>query len=136
MLRSLLLPVLFIAGFFSAAQAAPPVRTITIVVDQHQGIIMGRDTVDTETLPKILSERLWKSYLSTGRMYDSIKVQIRGEVLMGTRGAVLDAIREGQLLALKKLCLHKYQKRYDALTPAQQQRVRIRHGVLFQETFS
>ncbi|MCX6319385.1 MAG: hypothetical protein NTW29_19060 [Bacteroidetes bacterium] len=135
MLRLLLLTAIFCTGHAAHSTNLPPVKSITIIVDARQGIFIGRDTVDTETLPAILAERLWKSYLGTGKMYDRIKVVTRGEVLMGTRGSVFDAIQQGQQQALKKLCLQLHKKLFEELNPSQQQRIRQKYKVLFQETF-
>ena len=111
-------------------------KTITILVDARSSIIMGRDTTSSEELPKLLAERLWKSYLSTGKMYERIEMITKGEVLMGTRGAVFDAIQRGQQIALKRVCVYKYKKMYEDMDTAQQARVRKKFKVLFQETFS
>lgn len=136
MLRFILLPLLYFIVSNTTVRACPPLKVITIVVDQQHGIIIGRDTVDTETLSKEVSERLWKSYLGTGKMYDSIRVVTKGEVLMGTRGAVFDAILNAQQTVLKRLCLQKYKRLYESLTAAQQQRLKAKYKVLFQETFT
>lgn len=134
---ALLLTVLLISttAFSKTIAPTPPAKIITVIVDAQNGMFIGRDTVETETIPAILSERLWKSYLGTGKMYDAIKVTIRGEVLMGTRGAVYDAIQQAQQLALKKICLQKYKHLYEELSAAQQRKVRSGFKVLFQQTF-
>lgn len=138
MLRSMLIiAALFIssAGFGKTIYTAPPAKIITVVVDAKQGMFIGRDTVDTETMPAILAERLWKSYLGTGKMYGKIKVTTIGEVLMGTRGAVYDAIQQAQQQTLKKVCLHLHKKLFEELSIAQQKRIKSKFNVLFQQTF-
>jgi hypothetical protein len=134
----LLLACLLLAGFTAQSktvQSTPPQKIITIIMDAGHGIIMGRDTVELEIIPALLSERLWKSYLGTGKMYDSIKVVITGDVQKGNRGSLYEAIEKAQQLALKKLCLEQHKRLFSELSTAQQQRVRQKYKVLFQQPF-
>ena len=129
--------ILGILALYLPANASPatpaPVKKITITVTGEGEIYMGRDTVLAENLSKELEQRLWKSYLGTGKMYDSIVVGFQDGVLMGMKGSVLDAVKEGQQKALEMLCVDKYHKPFDKLGAAQQQKVRKNFPVLFQE---
>lgn len=110
-----------------------PVKKITVTVTGEGDIYVGRDTVLAENLSKELEQRLWKSYLGTGKMYDSIVVVFQDGVLMGMKGSVLDAVKEAQTKALDILCVDKYHKPFDKLSATQQQKVRKNFPVLFQE---
>lgn len=94
---------------------------------------MGPDTIYVADLAADLQERLWKSWLSTGKMYDRIEIKLRGEVLMGVRGAALDAIKEAQGKTLTAVCLQKYKQNYEMLTAKQKQKLKRQFPVLFQE---
>ena len=110
-----------------------PIKVITITVNGSGNVFMGKDTLTTDILAAELKERLWKSYLGNGRMYDQIELVLQGEVLMGVKGAALDAIKEAQGKALKELCIEKYKKPFENLSAAQQKKVKRQFPVLFQE---
>lgn len=116
-----------------ATAAFPPGKVITFQVHPDGLIVAGRDTLNTDNLADYLKERLWKGYLGTGKMVDSIGIVMQGEVLMGVRGAVLDAIRLGQENALKELCLQQYKSYFENLSAARQQKIRKKFPVLFQQ---
>ena len=111
----------------------PPVKIITIRVFPDGKLFMDRDTLRSETLSPVLRQRLWKSYMGTGKMYDSIHVSFEGEVLMGVRGSVLDAIKDAQLKTLTQLCLEKYRKEFANISVRQQNKLKNQFPVLFQE---
>jgi biopolymer transport protein ExbD len=110
-------------------------KIITIRVMPNGNIYMDKDTLTSDMLGKILQERLWKSYTGTGKMYSSIKLIFEGEVLMGTKGAVLDAIKDAQQKALTELCLQKHKKTFDSITSRQKNKIRKQFPVLFQEQY-
>jgi hypothetical protein len=66
-------------------------------------------------------------------MYDEIQVVLNGEVLMGVKGAALDAIQLAQKNALRDICLQKFKKLYENIDPAQQRKLQRQFPVLFQE---
>jgi hypothetical protein len=107
-------------------------RDITIAIDPNGFAYIGRDTLTIDKLAFEVQQRLWKSYLGTGKMYDHIKIELRGEVLMGTRGSALDAIKQGQEKALAELCVLKFKKEYNNLSEAQQRKLQKQFPVLFQ----
>ena len=110
-----------------------PLKTITITIEPGGRVFMGPDTIYVADLAADLQERLWKSWLSTGKMYDRIEIKLRGEVLMGVRGAALDAIKEAQGKTLTAVCLQKYKQNYEMLTAKQKQKLKRQFPVLFQE---
>ena len=122
-----------------SVQAAPihaPVpqgKYINIVVKPNGTVLVGNDTLQIDKVAAEVQQRLWKSYLGTGKMYDGISIVMDGEVLMGVRGSALDAIRQGQEKALTELCVSKYEKEYKDLSPSQQDKLKRKFPVLFQE---
>jgi hypothetical protein len=110
-----------------------PLKTLNISVNADGLVVFDRDTLMIDDLAKELQTRLWKSYLGTGRMQDSIKVTFTGEVLMGIRGATLEAIKSGQTKALNEICVQKYKRTYENLSTAQKKKVKKQFPVLFQE---
>ena len=110
-----------------------PTRTITITIDADGFAYIGRDTINIDKLAAELQQRLWKSWLGTGKMFDSIRIIFSGEVLMGVRGSALDAIKEGQDRALKEICIQQYKRTYERLTSSQRRKVKKQFPVLFQE---
>jgi hypothetical protein len=105
---------------------------ITIVIDAKGFAYIGRDTLTIDKLAGEVQQRLWKSYMGTGRMYDHINIQMNGEVLMGVRGSAFDAIKQGQQKALTELCIMKYKNEYDKLSASQQRKLQKQFPVLFQ----
>ncbi len=117
---------------FSHERVSPP-KIITITVNPNGVVYMGVDTLTTDALATTLHERLWRSYLGNGKMYDSIRLVLNGEVLMGVKGAALDAIQLAQQNALKDICLQKYKRLFENTSSLQQKRIRKQFPVLFQK---
>ena len=115
------------------AAAAPKIKIIGIIVNANGEVYIGRDTIGVSDLAAEIQNRLWKSYLGTDKMYDSIKIEFRGEVLMGTRGAALDAVKLAQKNALTDICLQKYKRLFENCSSLQQKKIRKQFPVLFQE---
>lgn len=108
-------------------------KIINITVNPNGMIYMGPDTIYVDQLSAKLQDRLWRKYLGNDRMYDAIEVIMSGEVLMGVRGAVLDAIQLAQKNALRDICLQKFKKLYDNISEGQQKKLQKQFPVLFQE---
>lgn len=106
-----------------------------IIATPSGSVIIGKDTLSSEALAKELQNRLWKSYLGTGKMQNSIQLTFSGEVLMGTRGAVMDAILEGQQLALKDVCLDRHKTLFENLNESQKTRIKKMFPILFQTSY-
>jgi len=137
MLRNIFLSFMCV-GFVSLAHGKqvsnlPIQKVIKIRVQPNGTIYMDTDTLYAETLAKTLQQRLWKSYTGTGKMYLKIEIVFEGEVLMGTRGSVLDAIKQAQEKALTEVCLQKYRKTFEGLSENQKAKMRKNFPVLFQE---
>lgn len=121
------------AGSYPASH--PPGKIISITVNEKGQAFIGRDTLAPEQLTAELQKRLWKSYTGTGEMYGAIHLQFSGEVLMGVRGASMDAIKQAQKNALTDICLEKHKKLFDALSSGQQKRIEKQFPVLFQVNY-
>jgi hypothetical protein len=113
-----------------------PAKILTITVTESGKIVMGRDTLITSELAKEIKTRFWKSFLGTDRMHDAIKLEYSGEVSPAVRTAVIDAIHEGQKMALKEVCLEKYKKFYEDMSSSHQEKIKKQFPVLFQTDYS
>jgi biopolymer transport protein ExbD len=112
-----------------------PDKLIIVVVNPDGNVFIGRDTLSIDKLADELQRRLWKGYLGTGKMYDGIKLQLEGEVLMGVKNSAMDAIQKAQKKVLTEVCLEKHKKLFESLSIRQQEKIRRQFPVLFQESF-
>ena len=131
---SLLLPS-FLNAAAGKKETIRPEKIITITLLPGGHAVMGLDTLDLDGLSKELQKRLFKSYMGTGKMYDAIKLEYPGDVLMGSRDAAKDAIHKAQLNALKQLCLEKHKKYFEDINSRQQDKIKRQFPVLFQTNF-
>ena len=108
-------------------------KILTVAVDKNGQIFMGRDTLSLDRLPYEIQQRLFKSYLGTGNMYDLIQFQRMGDVLPTIIHATTEAIKEGQQKALREYCVSKYSAPFDKLNNKQQSKIQRQYPVLFQD---
>lgn len=122
---------------YKNAPAEETSRVIQLRIDEVGMISDGLDTISTDELSEYIRERLFKSYMGTGKMYDKIKVE---KINNGPVNAVWEVlVREialGQKKALAEVCLHKYKKSFDTLKAKQQVKIRRQFPVLFQSDYS
>jgi hypothetical protein len=119
----------------TAEETAVP-KILLITVNETGIITVGRDTVNADNLARYLQERLFKSYMGTGKMQDQIKlVRINEAVPEMVTEVVMKEIQEGQRRALVELSLQKYRKTFDSLDRKKQSRLKKQFPVLFQSTF-
>jgi hypothetical protein len=111
----------------------PIPKIITATVSSNGKTSIGGVNFSTDSLAAQLNKKMWSSYLSTGKMYDSINVKFSGEVHMGARGSALDAIINGMQKTLNDLCQEKYNASFENLDPAMQDKIRKQYPVFFQE---
>ncbi len=111
----------------------PQQKILAVSVDKNGQIYMGRDTLSLDRLPYEVQERLFKSYLGTGKMYDQIQFQRMGDVLPTIIHSTTEAIKDGQQKALREYCVSKYSCPFDKLKANQQVKVRKQYPVLFQD---
>lgn len=132
----LVLAAVFVTGA-RAGEHAPPDKVLMVKVDDFGLIMVGRDTVGSDQLARYVQERLFKSYLGTGQMYDMIRFEklftgIPEEVVQ----VVLREIKSGQEKALQVLCLQKYRKTFEMLDAKKQSKLKKQFPVLFQDNFT
>ncbi len=76
--------------------------SLVIVVDSTGAIMMGNEVVKMENLKTELIDSLQMIEKKYGKMPDTIICRTKGDVLMGTRGAIKDVILEAQMEAKKE----------------------------------
>ena len=121
------------AGVYTGNRS--PAKVIIITVNESGLVYMSRDTMSIESITAELQNRLWKSYMGTGKMYDSVYLQFNGEVVADIKSAAVDAIREAQKKVLISICLEKYNKLFADINSRQQDKIRKLFPVLFQQNF-
>lgn len=113
-----------------------PEKILVITVNEAGIIIAGRDTISLDNLARYIQERLFKSYMGTGRMQNRIKFEkLTDNVPLQVSELVLKEIKEGQKRALTELSLQKYKKLFDNLEINKQYKLKKRFPVLFQMEF-
>lgn len=133
--------IVFLLLFSLALQTASAKTNgdkVLFVILENTGIIkVGRDTVEADKLAKYVQERLFKSYLGTGKMHDRILfAKEKGMDDEAKVQQVLKEIREGQQRTLRQICTEKYKKLFEHLDDNQQKKIRKQFPVLFQTDFS
>ena len=113
-----------------------PVKILLVRVDERGKSIIGSDTIVSDQLAMYIQERLFKSFMGTGLMHSSIKIEkITPAVPDPVVAVVIKGIKEGQQRALTDLCLQKYKKMYNSLAAKKQDKLKKQFPVLFQENF-
>lgn len=130
-----LLPAFF-CWFLSAANP-PAEKILAVKVDESGLVTVGRDTVGSDQLARYIQERLFKSYLGTGQMYDRIVFET-GDAFIpeAVSTVIVNEIRAGQQKALQVLCLQKFNRTYEMLDKKKQARLHKIFPVLFQPDFN
>ncbi len=135
----LLLSLLAITAFLSsyAVEKNPAEKILLVQIDDIGIISVNRDTVSSDILARYIQERLFKSYLGTGKMHSRIKLEKMNENVpdMVTE-VIVNEIKQGQKKALTEVSLQKYRRTYDSLEKRQQEKLKKLFPVLFQENFS
>lgn len=135
----LLILAVFCAGLIHAGKPAGVAeeKVLLVKIDEIGLIRIGRDTLSADQLARYIQERLFKSYLGTGQMYDRIKFEKQDpQVPEAVVEVILKEIRTGQQKALQELCLQKFSKTWEMLDDKKQSRVRKQFPVLFQQDFT
>ncbi len=142
MLRSVFFIFLLFASLSSPAgfhinDSSAEEKNLYISVDEIGIISIGRDTVSSDELARYIQERLFKSYMGTGKMYNKIKLtKTDGQVPEMVMEVVLNEIKTGQQRALTELCLQKHKDFFKNISPRQQDKLKKQFPVLFQQSFS
>ena len=133
--------VLFVSIFFNALNAAgeemtiPFQKSVTIKVEENNRIQIDGLTVYLEDLAREVQHRLWRSYMSNGKMLRAVHLVLEGNVRDDRKKNVIAAIREGQVKTRTVLSLHKHKKKFEDISSNKQDKIRKQFPVLFQEEF-
>ena len=120
----------------TAGEVIPAEKILLITVDEAGTITVGRDTVNADNLARYLQERLFKSYMGTGKMHDQILLKkMTSGVPEMVAEVVVQEIKTGQQRALTELSLQKYRKTFESLDKKKQVKLKKQFPVLFQLTF-
>ncbi len=130
----LLLLTITAFGFMciTSAVKAPAKKILLITVDEIGTVTIGRDTINVDNLARYIQERLFKSYMGTGKMHDRIDLTKEKEVPETVLEVITKEIQQGQLKALTEVCLQKYRKRFENLEERKQDKIKRQFPVLFQ----
>lgn len=134
----LLLFLLAVTAFlsFSAGEKNSAEKILLVQIDDIGIISVNRDTISSDILARYIQERLFKSYLGTGKMHSRIKLEKMNENVPDMVTAVIvNEIKDGQKRALTEVSLQKYRRTYDGLEKKQQEKLKKLFPVLFQENF-
>ncbi len=130
----LLLLLLTIVGTIqtSSAKKLTAEKILQLKINERGTVSFGRDSVYKENLAGYIQERLFNSYISTGKMYSSIKLE-KSTIDVPDSVLLLAAreIQEGQKRALKDFCLDKYKKLYENIDPKDKEKIQKKFPVLF-----
>lgn len=120
----------------TAAVNLPAEKILQLKVNERGTVSFGRDSVYKENLAGYIQERLFNSYISTGKMYSSIKLEkSNNDVPDSALQVAAKEIREGQKRALKDFCLDKYKKLYENIDPNDKEKIQKKFPVLFQKEY-
>jgi hypothetical protein len=111
-------------------------KTVTIYVTDKSELTIDGVTVYSDNLAKEVQQRLWRSYMTTGKMLQSIQLMMGDGVPETTRAMVQEAIKTAQSKTLTVLSLHKHKKRFEDISGNKQDRIRKQFPVLFQDNYS
>lgn len=131
----LLLIVISILNGLAIAEDIPFQKTVTIHVNEKGQVTIDRVTMYTDDLAKEVQQRLWRSYMSTGKMVSAISLSFDEDVSGETRNEVLFSIKTAQEKTLTVLSLHKHKKRFENISSSKQEKIRKQFPVLFQREY-
>ena len=136
-MRELILITVFALCYILPVKAdAQKLRELVIAADDMGFIMAGRDTVGSDNMDMYIRDRLIKSYMGTGQMYDKIRLQkMYGGPPTTVMEVLINEIKAGQQLALRDLCLQKFSRRFEMLDKKKQARLRKQFPVLFQNEY-
>lgn len=111
-------------------------KLLLVTINESGIVTVNNDTVDTDHLAPYIQERLFKSYLGTGKMHDKIVLQKKTDAVpQMVIDVIIKEIQAGQQRALAEVCVQKYRKRFDSLDTRKQDKVKKQFPVLFQPAF-
>ena len=134
--RLLLLTILNLGSlFFFSTSLLNAQKNLTIQVNVKGDVTIDRITLLNADLAKEVQQRLWRSYMSNGKMLNTIILHLDNGMNEEIKNEVMFAIKTGQEKTLTVLSLHKYKKRFEDIGTGKQDKIRKRFPVLFQSTY-
>ena len=111
-------------------------KILLVTVNETGFIKVNGDPVGSDFLASYIQERLFKSYLGTGKMHSGIKlVKLSDNVPDLVAEVVTNEIKEGQRKALVQVCLLRYNKLFDSLDTKKKEKMQKLFPVLFQTNY-
>jgi hypothetical protein len=132
----LLAGALYIQGAAANHTTPGDKKILTVVINENGAVSVGRDTLSADNLARYIQERLFKSYLGTGKMQDAITLKKNSDAIPDmVTDVIIQEIKEGQKKALTEICLQKYRKGFDSIDERKQDKLKKQFPVLFQQEF-
>jgi len=135
MSRALLLTLLTASLSYINIGTIHAQKNVTIQVNAKGDVTIDRITLLNADLAKEVQQRLWRSYMSNGKMVNTIVLHLDEGVSEEIKNEVMFAIKTGQEKTLTVLSLHKYKKRFEDIGTSKQDKIKKNFPVLFQRTY-
>lgn len=111
-------------------------KIINITVSATGNVSIDGVAIEADVVTKELQQRLWRSYMVSGKMADRIHIQWNEANSEALKKSISDAIKEAQSKTLTMLCLHKYKKKFEDIGSRKQDRLQKQYPALFQQTYT
>lgn len=132
MLRVKLIVLALLFASFSSVNPVPFQKTVAIHVTEKGEVMIDQAKYFTEDLAREVQQRLWRSYMTSGKMVQSIHLSFDATVSEELKKEVLFNIKTAQEKTLTVLSLHKHKKRFENISSSKQEKIRKQFPVLFQ----
>jgi hypothetical protein len=131
-----LLVLAFLIISIPRANQLPFQKTVAIHVNEKGEVMIDQAKYFTDDLAREVQQRLWRSYMTSGKMVQSIHLSFDVSVSEELKKEVLYNIKTAQEKTLTVLSLHKHKKRFENISSNKQEKIRKQFPVLFQTDFS
>ncbi len=135
MTRLLLLVCLLLCINYPAPAIFFQQKTITIEVDEKEQVFIDRVKIETDDLAKELQQRLWRSFVSNGKMPQEIQLKFNAAITAGKKKDITDAVKQAQEKTLTVLSLHKYKNKFENIGARKQEKLKKQFPVLFRQDY-
>ncbi len=119
----------------SRGNQLPFQKTVAIHVNEKGEVMIDQARYFTDDLAREVQQRLWRSYMTSGKMVQSIQLSFDAAVSEELKKEVLYNIKMAQEKTLTVLSLHKHKKRFENISSNKQEKIRKQFPVLFQTIF-
>ena len=130
-----LLVLAFLIISIPRANQLPFQKTVAIHVNEKGEVMIDQAKYFTDDLAREVQQRLWRSYMTSGKMVQSIHLSFDVSVSEELKKEVLYNIKTAQEKTLTVLSLHKHKKRFENISSNKQEKIRKQFPVLFQTNF-